>query len=306
MSPDGSIERDRALLGDLPGAVLHRERRLRVHGIYATCPSSRSAPTSSEMVSPVRRERLRYITALMLHLADAASNLAILLAASLIQGFFGFGFGIVAMSGLTLTQDLVHAAGVVNITGILSISWITFQIRRHILRRLALRMLPPLLVGILVGVTALRHIERDLMVSILGASVLAISVWNLARPRLRSSESPRLDGLVALLGGLLGGAFNTGGPPLIIHVYRRPEKPEALKATILCLFLAMGLARLPIAAAQGLVDESVWADAALAAPAVVGGAALGMALARRIHPDRFRRACWICLGLLGIGLLVGA
>jgi uncharacterized membrane protein YfcA len=241
----------------------------------------------------------------MLPLADAISSLAILLAASLIQGFFGFGFGIVAMSGLTLTQDLVHAAGVVNITGILSIGWIAFQLRRHVLRKLALRMLPPVLLGVLVGVTALRHVERDLMVSLLGVSVLAISVWNLARPRLALSESPRLDRTVALLGGLLGGAFNTGGPPIIIHLYRRPENPEALKATILWLFLAISLSRLPVAMAQGLIDESIWVEAATTAPAVIVGAATGVALARRIRPDRFRRACWIALGLLGVLLLVG-
>lgn len=242
----------------------------------------------------------------MLPLADAIPNLAILLVAALLQGFFGFGFGIVAVSGLTLTQDLVHAAGVVNITGILITGWIALQLRGHLLRRLTLRMLPPALVGVLVGVTALQRIERDLMVSILGASILVISVWNLARPRLRSRESPWLDGTMALLGGLLGGAFNTGGPPLIIHLYRRPENPEALKATIQSLLLGMGLVRLPMAAAQGLLDESIWADAATTAPAVVVGVIIGIALARRIQPDRFRRACWIGLGLLGIGLLVEA
>jgi uncharacterized membrane protein YfcA len=242
----------------------------------------------------------------MLPLADAISNLAILLAASLIQGFFGFGFGIVAMSGLTLTHDLVHAAGVVNITGLLGIGWITFQLRRHVLRRVVLRMLPPLLLGVVLGVSALRHLERDLMVSILGVSVLVISGWNLARPRLALNESLWLDSGVALLGGMLGGAFNTGGPPIIIHLYRRPEDPEALKATILWLFLAISLSRLPIAVAEGLIDESIWTTAAIAAPAVVAGAASGVVLARRIHPDRFRRACWIALGLLGVVLLVAA
>jgi hypothetical protein len=242
----------------------------------------------------------------MLPLADAIPSLAILLAAALLQGFFGFGFGIVAMSGLTLTQDLVHAAGVVNITGILLTGWITLELRRHLLRRLTLRMLPPALVGVLVGVTALRQIERDLMISVLGASILVISVWNLARPRLSRSQWPWLDGAMGLLGGLMGGAFNVGGPPLIIHIYRRPENPEALKATIQSLLLGMGLVRLPMAAAQGLLDESIWVDAAMTAPAVVAGVIIGIALARRIPPDRFRRACWIGLGLLGIGLLLGA
>ncbi len=165
-------------------------------------------------------------------------------------------------------------------------------------------MLPALLVGVLLGVTALQRVERELMVTILGASVVGISLWNLATPHLRSRESWLLDSGMGLLGGLLGGAFNTGGPPLVVHLYRRPERPEALKGTVQGLFLAMGVLRLPAAMAQGLVDGPIWRDAALAVPAGVVGISIGIALARRIDPERFRRACWIALGLLGVGLLI--
>jgi hypothetical protein len=109
---------------------------------------------------------------------------------------------------------------------------------------------------------------------------------------------------MGLLGGLLSGALNAGGPPLIIHLYRRPESPEVIKATLQSLMLTTAVARLPIAAAHGLLSGPIWAEAALALPFVVAGVAAGIALARRIPPERFRRACWVALGLLGGGLLI--
>jgi uncharacterized membrane protein YfcA len=251
----------------------------------------------------VPRAPVRYTTALMPPVADTIFNLIILLMAALIQGFFGFGYGIAAMSGLAFTQDLIHAAGVVNITGVLIMGRTVFRLRRHILRTLVLRMLPAALVGVVLGVTALRHMDGDLMISILGLSIVVVSAWNLVKPRLRSWESPWLDRTVAVLGGLLCGAFNTGGPPFIIHIYRRPEDPEVLRATIQSIFLAMGLSRLPISAAQGLLTGPVWLEAAVLAPGAIVGIILGTALARRVPADRFRRACWIALGLLGVALL---
>lgn len=232
-------------------------------------------------------------------------GLAIFLASALIQGFFGFGFGILAMASLTLSQDLIHASGVVNITSVVVTAWLTFQLRHQILRRLALRMLAPVLLGVFLGVIALGRIQRDLMVSILGVSIVIVALWNLAQPRLRARESPGLDAVMALLGGLLSGAFNTGGPPLIIHLYRRTESPEVIKATLQSLLLAMGVSRLPLAAAHGLLSGRIWAEGALMIPVVIVGVAAGIALARRVSPERFRRAAWVALGLLGIGLLTG-
>jgi uncharacterized membrane protein YfcA len=237
-------------------------------------------------------------------LPDALLALAILLLAALCQGFFGFGFGIVAMGGLTLSHDLIQASGLVNITGIVVMAWLTYGLRRHILRGLALRMLAPMLLGVFFGVLALGRVDRGLMVSILGATIVIVAVWNLLQPSLRTRESPWLDTVMALLGGLLSGAFNTGGPPLIIHLYRRPESPEVIKATLQSLLLIMIVSRLPLAAAHGLLSGPIWAEAALMIPFVIAGVGAGLVLARRVSPERFRRACWIALGLLGIGLLV--
>ena len=236
-----------------------------------------------------------------LALALAAAILGI---AAVTQGFFGFGFGIIAMTGLTLSADVVHAAGVVNVTGIALTSSLVLRLRRGVLWPLMARVVPPLLVGVAVGVLALGALDRGVLVRLLGVTVVGIAIWNLVSPRLQQRESRAQDLAAGLLAGLLGGAFNTGGPPLVAHLYRRGEAPESLKATVQALFLTMGASRLPIAASQGLMSGAVWRDALLAVPVVVAGSYAGLALARRLPAERFRRACWVGLGGLGAALLV--
>lgn len=229
---------------------------------------------------------------------------ATLFAASLVQGFFGFGFGILAMSTLGFGAELVHAAAVVNVSGLVLTGWMALDLRAHVLWRLYVRILPSLAIGVGLGVTALSRFDDAIMVRILALFVVGISVWNIASPSLRTVESRWLDGAAGLLGGLFGGAFNTGGPPLIVHLYRRQEPPDALKATVQILFLSISVLRLPMAAAQGHFDAAVWRDVAIGVPAVVGGAWAGLRVARRIDPNRFRRICWMGLAALGVALLV--
>jgi uncharacterized membrane protein YfcA len=234
---------------------------------------------------------------------DLATAAAILTAGALIQGFLGFGFAIVAMAGLTLSRDLLHAAGVVNLTGILAAASVLIALRREVLWRPALRMIPGVLVGVVLGVSALGALDRDFMVRTLGVTIIAISLWNLRTPTPRAGEAPIWDGFAGLLGGLLGGAFNTGGPAIVAHLYRRPDSPQAVKATNQLIFLTMGLARLPTATAQGQMTSSIWIEAAIMVPILMAGLLLGIRLGRRVSPTQFRRVSWLALAAMGAALV---
>ncbi|MBW2243381.1 MAG: sulfite exporter TauE/SafE family protein [Deltaproteobacteria bacterium] len=232
--------------------------------------------------------------------------LAILTLAAALQGFLGFGFGIVAMSGLTLSHDLLHAAGVVNLCGLVTTTGQLLSLRKHVLWRPALRIAPGLLVGVVFGVLALGTLDRTLMVQALGATTVVIALWSLWRPRMQTREVPALDAGIGLVSGFLGGAFNTGGPPLIAHLYRRSDPPNAIRATVQVLFLTIGTTRAVTAASQGMFDRSILVDAAVAIPAVMLGLVGGFAVARRVGTDRFRTASWVALGVLGIVLILRA
>ncbi len=235
---------------------------------------------------------------------EAVLLLALVVAvAAALQGFLGFGFGILAMSGLALTQDVVHASGVVNLAGLLSTSAGVFRLRHAVIWPVVRRILPSLIAGVVLGVTALRSLDGELLLRLLGISIVAIAAWNLWTPRLATSDSRSVDLAVGLFSGTLGGAFNTGGPPLIAHLYRRPDSPDALRATLQTLFIAIGCTRIVAAAAQGLFTREVLRDSAIAVPAVGIGLLIGLALGRRVSPARFRRASWAALGALGMVLV---
>lgn len=234
------------------------------------------------------------------------ATLVILALAGALQGFLGFGFGILAMSGLTLTHDLLHAAGVVNLAGLFATGGQLWGLRRHARWRLAARIIPTLLIGVVLGVTALRTLDRQLMVQILGISTVVIALWSLWRPHGSGKERPMVDRLVGFVSGLLGGAFNTGGPPMIAHLYRRPDPPDTLRATLQVLFLTIGITRAVTATAQGLIHRSIVTDALYSVPLMAVGIFAGFRLSRRVGAERFRSLSWVALALLGLALFLSA
>ena len=237
--------------------------------------------------------------------ASLAISLMALAFAAGVQGFLGFGFGIVAMTILAFGFDLVHASGVVNLTALFVTVGMLWRLRDAVLWRVAARMVPWIALGVLAGVTALGTLDRDIMLRSLGIVVIGLAAWNLIAPRLATREPPIwIDAGVGMLGGALGGAFNTGGPPIIAHLYRRREGADALRGTLQVLFLSISVLRAPVAWSQGLMEAPVWSHAAWGIPAVLLGQWVGAALGARLPADRFRPVAWAALALLGFVLVV--
>lgn len=224
---------------------------------------------------------------------------AVLLAAAFVQAALGFGFALVAMTLLALMQDVVHAAAVVNVAGSVLILVMSLALWRDIAWPYVRRVLPWVVLGVLGGVTSLTAIDRALAVRLLGVCIVAIAGWNLRGAPAPTGTASGTAALAGFASGLLGGAFNQGGPPLIAHLYRRPYAPEALKATAQLIFLATGIVRLPIAAAQGHFSAAVWWEALLGTPFVALGMFAGLRAARHLDADRFRRLSWLALCALG-------
>jgi len=232
---------------------------------------------------------------------------AIFLVAAFVQAALGFGFALVAMSGLALTHDVMQAAGVVNIAGSLQIIAMSVALRHAIVWPYVRRVLPWAVLGVLAGVWILAALDHAVAVRLLGASIVGIVAWNLFGRTAdggRESTSRASAAATGLASGVLTGAFNQGGPPLIAHLYRRPYAPEALKGTAQFIFLVTGLLRLPVAAAHGQLTTATWWRAAIALPFVAVGMFAGLHAARRLDADRFRRVSWTALLLLGVYLVL--
>jgi uncharacterized membrane protein YfcA len=228
----------------------------------------------------------------------------VLFGAALTQGFLGFGFGILAMGALTLTGDLVHAAGLVNLTACVSTACMTFLLRRSVRWRRVVRILPWTGVGVGAGLITLDTLSGAVLVRLLGFAIVGVALWNLRARPLDGSPSSASDVLSGLAAGLLAGAFNIPGPPLIAHLYRLRHPPEALKGTVQALFFLMCLMRAGGGVMRGQITVEIGAQALLSLPAVLAGLTLGILVGRRVSAEDFRRTSWIAFALLGLYLAV--
>jgi hypothetical protein len=268
------------------------------------CKPRDEGDPSDERVEAEPRIHSRPSRALIPPLGMGALETGLLvLLASFVAGFFGFGFGITATAGLSLTMPLLHAANVINLASPFVTASLFWQLRAHVVWRAVRRITPWLSLGVVAGVFALATFDGSTLVRVLGAFVVVVSLWNLSAQPLRVSESRLGDAIAGGVSGVFAGAFNSGGPALIAYVYSRPGTPEQLKATLQALFLVSTFARMAIASGQGVMTRDVLWDAALATPFAVAGQFVGNALSSRLSAERFRRTAW--LGLLALGVVLG-
>jgi uncharacterized membrane protein YfcA len=105
--------------------------------------------------------------------------------------------------------------------------------------------------------------------------------------------------------GILGGAYNTAGPPVIIFGNSRQWSPAEFKGNLQAFFLVTGIAVFISHILAGNYTPLVWRNSLVALPAVVLGLLTGLSLDKRISAPTFRRIVLWLLLLLGLWLIVG-
>ncbi len=227
--------------------------------------------------------------------------------ANLVQGFTGFGVAIVAMAGLTLIGDVVHATILVNLTSGITILIILGRLWRHV----SWPYLWPVIVGMVLGtplglalLLSFGRSQPDLVRRVLGVLIMAFAAYSLSGWAWQPGQASRKVGaIVGTIGGVLGGAFTMSGPALVAYVYSLPISRDAMKAGVNACFLFNCLYRLSLLVITGSISSGHLVAFGWSVPAVLAGVALGLYLARGLSTERFRRIAWWAFGFLGLLLV---
>jgi uncharacterized membrane protein YfcA len=229
----------------------------------------------------------------------------VLFGATVIRAVFGFGDALVAMPLMSLVVGVGTATPVMGLAslvialGVLLTSW------RHVDMTAVWRLLVASLVGIPVGVLMLKGVDAHVLRIGLGVIVAGFGVYRLTWPRLPELHSPSWALFFGLVGGCLGGAYNIGGPPLVVYGAMRRWDPHRFRGTLQATMLGTSVL---IAAAHGfagLWTEDVWRLFLVSIPAVLLAIVLGKNLATLMKPEAFERYLSLALVILGLMLLVG-
>jgi uncharacterized membrane protein YfcA len=165
--------------------------------------------------------------------------------------------------------------------------------------------------GLPIGLFAFQALPASWLKRALAAFILVLVAVELSR--IRSAEAPPkpLARPVALallfLGGLLHGAFATGGP-LAVYVAGRDlaHDKARFRSTLSALWLALNLVLLATYAALGKIDGASLRMSLALAPPLALGLGVGEIVHARLPVRAFRPLVFVLLGVAGVVLAVRA
>ncbi len=234
----------------------------------------------------------------------AVITVIIIFAATFIQSAFGFGSALIMMPLLTVLigiKTAVPLAALIATT--IHISILLYKWREVDLSA-AFRLIIGSVIGIPLGAYLLRLGNEHYLKLFLGLMIIIFSLLFLlkpALPRLKNEKSAYFFGFIA---GILGGAYNTNGPPVVIYGSMRRWSPATFRTTLQGYFFPTGLFLLISHGSIGLWTGAVFNNYLIAFPFVLAAVWMGGKLNERISSGKFDKYIYIFLVITGISIAV--
>ena len=238
-------------------------------------------------------------------MTEVLAILTIILA-GFVRGAIGFGEALIAMPLLGLIIPLETAAPLVAMAALLISTVILLREWRHVEFTSTTVLTIFGLLAIPFGVKFLHIGDDRILKAILGTAVAGFAAWSLWRPNRFALKTDRTAPLFGIMAGLLGGAYNTAGPPLVIYGTLRRWTPQQFRASLQGYCLLGSVWTLTWHRADGHLTYGILRHFGIAAPFIVLATVIGQRLTRDIATERFTRWVFLALILIGFCLLLSA
>jgi hypothetical protein len=110
--------------------------------------------------------------------------------------------------------------------------------------------------------------------------------------------------VTGFIAGILGGAYNTNGPPVVIYGMLRRWDPEKFRATLQGYFLPTGLAILISHGLAGMWTKQVIHLYLYSLPAIIAAVLIGGKVNQLIPKGKFDKIIYGFLVAIGILLII--
>jgi uncharacterized protein len=224
--------------------------------------------------------------------------------ATLVRSALGFGEALIAVPLVAFVLPVEIAAPVAVLVSITVALIVVAQDWRHINVRSVVWLVGFTVLGIPLGLFALRTIPEPVVKGTLGLLVAAFAALSLWRRGSYQLHDDRLAWLFGVSAGVLGGAYGMNGPPLVVYGSLRRWTPERFRATLQGYFLPASLFGMVGYWAAGLWTSHVTRYYLLSLPAVLLAIPLGRAVNTRLDARRFITIVHVGLFLSGAGLFL--
>ncbi len=233
---------------------------------------------------------------------------AVILFAAFAQGVLGFAFGLIVMGVIPHFLPFKQAVPLVALFGLCMNAYLFVRYRRSIIKSAVIPLIAGGLAGVPVGIAILHTQPSELLERVLGAVIVVAALWSLFGARIANRRANDAvcghtpsAALAGTLGGVLGGGFNIGGPPVVIYGAWARWSPDAFRGTIQAFFFVLATLQIALMGGTELLDMETVRTSLPYLPVMALGAWLGAGVGDRLQPDRFARL--VLWALVGLGIL---
>lgn len=221
---------------------------------------------------------------------------------ALIYGTFGFGDALFSMPFISVLLGIKTATPLMTLNGTTLAFLLFLRNYKSIDWKSARKLILASFFGIPFGIYFLKNGNEAIAKIILGIVIIGVSVYNLFIKKNNSSVKlhPQLVYVFGFIAGVLGGAFNTGGPPIAIFGTLSGWSQLQFVSTLQGYFLPNDLFILSGQFITGLLNKTVFYYYAISLPFLIIALMLGNKLRGKIPVEKFNSYIFILLLIIGI------
>lgn len=222
------------------------------------------------------------------------------------RGAVGFADALVAMPLLLLIVAPDVAAPQMAMISLLIALLILRDGWKEVEWKVAVALIVPSLPCVPIGIFLTQYADPRVGRILLGVVLISFATWSLLKPGLLQLKSDMLAPVFGVTAGILGGAYNTGGPPLVFYSALRRWSPDRFRATMQVYAFSGSSWIILMHARVGHVNRQMIWTLLLATPCIIAAVALGKKLTAGLPATRFVKATHWLLIVLGLLLIVAA
>lgn len=225
--------------------------------------------------------------------------------ASFTQAITGFGSALVGMPLLAQTLGVTLGAPLLALVSLPMNLILLVSQRRGFDLRAVWRIALASLLAIPFGIAAPGVVNERAIVFGLGMILVAYGLYALLTPRLPTLAGKGWAYLFGFFSGLLAGAYNVGGPPLVIYAACREWEAEEFRSNLQGLFFLMNIVVVLGHMSNGTLNQAVLNYLPVALVGLLAGIGAGLVLDRFIPEKIFHKLVLVMLIVLGGRLILG-
>ena len=227
--------------------------------------------------------------------------LAIILLASFIRSTIGFGDALLATPILMSLLGVQEASALAAMFGMSLSIILLLRNWRTVDFRLARNLIVGGALGVPLGLLLIKAVPAPTAKAFLGWFLIVFGCYSLFSPKLPYLQDGRWGYGFGFIGGVLGSAYGTGGPPLVVFGTLRRWPPDEFRSTLQSFFFVNNIFILTSHALAGFWTSHVLMLYTWSIPMVLIGTFIGLWASSFIPKHLFRQIICIVLIMLGIG-----